>query len=100
MRRLEYTRRTRSAPGHARNASEAVLVLAQVTRERQRLQQERSALEKRIRNIELRLSQIAGTETRLVPAIQLQLDRMSASVPAQATAVALPPGTDEVTLRY
>jgi hypothetical protein len=69
MRRLEYTRNLRSMRTHARNAAEAVLLLAHVARERQRLEQERKSLEKRMRRIELRLTQIAGAETRLVPVI-------------------------------
>ena len=69
MRRLEYTRNMPTPRAHARNAADAVLVLAQVARERQRLEQERQSLAKRMRRIELRLTQIAGAETRLVPVI-------------------------------
>jgi hypothetical protein len=70
MRRLEYTRRIRSVPGRARNTAEAAMYLAHVTRERHRLQQERTSLEKRIRRIEKRLTMIADTEGKLVPALQ------------------------------
>lgn len=70
MKRLEYERRIRTAPGHARTAAEAVMCLAQVARERHRLGQEQRTLAKRMQRIEARLSAIAATETRLVPMIQ------------------------------
>jgi len=70
MKRLEYERRIRTAPGHARNAAEAVMCLAQVARERHRLGQEQRTLAKRMQRIEARLTAIAATETKLVPMIQ------------------------------
>ena len=91
MKRLEYTRSIRSVPGHARNAAEAVMVLAHVARERHRLEQERRSLAKRLIRIDARLIAIAGTETRLVPAIQ---------VPAPMRHAPLPPGVTQVTLQY
>jgi hypothetical protein len=98
MRRLEYTRRTRSTPANARNATEAVMFLAHVGRERNRLAQEKTTLEKRIRRIDARLDEIAGTETRLVPVIQSGLQRAGDGVgryPPPAAAAA-----PEATLRY
>jgi hypothetical protein len=71
MRRLEYERRIRTAPGHARNAAEAVMFLAAVARERHRLGQEQRSLVKRMQRIEARLTAIAATETKLVPMIQV-----------------------------
>jgi hypothetical protein len=91
MKRLDYTRPIRSAPGRARNAAEAVMVLASVARERHRLQQERRSLAKRMHRIDARLTAIAGTETRLVPTIQ---------VPAPAREAPLPRGVTQVTLQY
>ena len=70
MKRLEYERRIRTAPGHARNAAEAVMFLAQVARERHRLGQEQRSLVKRMQRIQARLSAIAETETKLVPMLQ------------------------------
>ena len=67
MKRLEYERRIRTTPGHAKNAAEAVMCLAQVARERHRLGQERRSLAKRMQRIEARLTAIAATETKLVP---------------------------------
>ncbi len=71
MRRLEYSRRIRCAPGRARNTAEAVMYLAHVTRERHRLEQERKSLATRIRKIEKRLTMITDTETKLAPSIVL-----------------------------
>jgi hypothetical protein len=90
MRRLEYTRRGRAVTTQAKNATEAVMCLAQVARERQRLQQERITLEKRMRMIATRLLQLAGAERQLVPV--LQLAGASEAVPAAAA--------KELTLRY
>ncbi len=99
--RLEYTRRIRSVPGRARNAAEAVMHLAHVTRERHRLEQERVSLERRIQTIRARLVAIAGAETRLVPLIQPLPARDRPVLPAGATPVVpLPSGIMEVTLQY
>jgi hypothetical protein len=78
MRRLEYERRIRTAPGHARNAAEAVMYLAQVARERHRLGQEQRTLVKRMQRIEARLTAIAATETKLAPMIQVGPSRTPA----------------------
>lgn len=86
MRRLEYARRIRGATGRARNAAEAVMFLANIARERHRLDQERKTLEGRIRRIEARLTAISATETKLVP-------RLRFDVPPAAAAPAAPPPT-------
>jgi hypothetical protein len=107
MKRLEYVRRIRSVPAHAtaRNAAEAVMVLAHVARERHRLQQERRSLGKRIDRIEARLIEIAGAERRLVPVIQA-LPATAAIEAAESPAVSpprrapLPAGVTQVTLQY
>lgn len=101
MRRLEFARTVRSARGRTGKAADAVMALAQVARERHRLQQERRGLEERLRRIDTRLTQIAGTETRLVPVIQRGMQRQDA--PAAAAPLAAPAPPDrlaEVTLQY
>jgi RNA polymerase-interacting CarD/CdnL/TRCF family regulator len=101
MRRLDYARKVRSARGHARNAAEVVMALAQVARERHRLEQERRGLELRLRRIDSRLTQIAGTETKLVPAIQHAMQRQGAqAVALPGTARARVDRLGEVTLQY
>lgn len=106
MKRLEYMRRTRSALGRAKNATEAVMCLAQVARERHRLQQERRGLAKRLSRIDARLGALVHTETRLAPMIQARVaasqqeaQRM-APPPPLARPAPLPAGVTEVTLQY
>jgi|SRR5690349_2414243 hypothetical protein len=113
MKRLESIRRFRSVRGVAgqvRNAAEAVMVLAHVARERHRLEQERRSLGKRLTRIEERLTEIAGTEMRLVPTIQAMPHRppdpdvspsmpLAVAVPVRARAP-LPAGVTQVTLQY
>lgn len=71
MRRLEYERKVRSSPCRARDSTEAVIVLAQISRERKRLEQERHTLMRRVGRIDFRLGEIGATETRIVPIIQV-----------------------------
>lgn len=70
MRRLEYARKVRSMPFRAGDSTEAVIALAQIARERRRLQQERHTLLRRIGRIDFRLGEIGVTETRIVPILQ------------------------------
>ena len=109
MKRLEIVRRFRSVrgvAGQARNAAEAVMVLAHVARERHRLEQERRSLGKRITRIDARLTEIAGTEMRLVPTIQAMPHRPSDAEPSPSMPVPvrarapLPAGVTQVTLQY
>jgi hypothetical protein len=101
MRRLDYERKVRTARGRGRNPAEVVMALAQVARERHRLEQERRGLEQRLRRIELRLTAIAGAETRLVPAIQVAMRRSGAAATAPVGPVAPPiDRLAEVTLQY
>jgi hypothetical protein len=110
MKRLEIVRRfksVRGVAGQARNAAEAVMVLAHVARERHRLEQERRSLGKRLTRIDARLTEIAGTEMRLVPTIQAMPHRPAdLEAPAVPTAVPgrvrppLPAGVTQVTLQY
>jgi hypothetical protein len=110
MKRLEIVRRFRSVrgvAGQARNAAEAVMVLAHVARERHRLEQERRSIGKRLTRIDARLTEIAGTEMRLVPTIQAMPHRPAVSeaaavpiaMPVRAAAP-LPAGVTQVTLQY
>jgi hypothetical protein len=110
MKRLEIVRRFRSVrgvAGQARNAAEAVMVLAHVARERHRLEQERRSLGKRLTRIDARLTEIAGTEMRLVPTIQAMPHRPAGPEPAAVAATMpprarapLPAGVTQVTLQY
>ena len=110
MKRIESIRRFRSVRGVAgqvRNAAEAVMVLAHVARERHRLEQERRSLGKRLTRIDARLTEIAGTEMRLVPTIQAMPHRAADPEPALAAAplavrarAPLPAGVTQVTLQY
>ena len=111
MKRLESIRRFRSVRGVAgqvRNAAEAVMVLAHVARERHRLEQERRSLGKRLTRIDARLTEIAGTEMRLVPTIQAMPHRPADSEPSPSLPVVvpvrarapLPAGVTQVTLQY
>ena len=108
MKRLECIHRFRSVrgvAGQARNAAEAVMVLAHVARERHRVEQERHSLGKRLTRIDARLTEIAGTEMRLVPTIQAMphrpADSESAVVPVPVRVRAgLPAGVTQVTLQY
>jgi len=105
MRRLEYQRKVRCAPFQARNSAEAVLFLAQIVRERRRLEQERHTLLKRIGRINLRLDEIGSTETKIVPVIKVvsepnappQAAVRSSGMERQHT---LPTGFTEFTLQY
>lgn len=105
MRRLEYQRKVRTPPSHARDSAEAVLVLAQIVRERRRLEQERNTLLRRIGRINIRLTEIDSTETKIVPVIKVASDRNSLpkmaihSVPAERQQN-LPKGFAEFTLQY
>src|SRR4051812_16315996 len=111
MKRLEIVRRfksVRGVAGQARNAAEAVMVLAHVARERHRLEQERHSLGKRLKGIDARLTEIAGTEMRLVPTIQAMPHRPADLEPSPSLPVPLPvraraplpAGVTQVTLQY
>lgn len=104
FRRLECSRRIRSVPGRARNTAEAVMFLAQVARERHRLEQERRSLDLRMTKIQKRLVDIADAETRLVPLIHLSkpltAETPAAIVPPPVRHRVIPPGVTEVTLQY
>jgi hypothetical protein len=105
MRRLEYQRKVRAVQFKGRDSAAAVLFLAQIVRERRRLEQERHSLLQRIGRINLRLGEIGSTETRIVPTIKVgpepnappKADVRSAVMERQLT---LPTGFSEFTLQY
>jgi len=105
MRRLEYQRRVRGLRFQGRNSAEAVLFLAQIVRERRRLEQERSTLLQRIGRINLRLDEIGSTETKIVPTIKVAAEPNAAPTVAARSPVierphTLPTGFTEFTLQY
>lgn len=104
FRRLECSRRIRSVPGRARNSAEAIMFLAEVARERHRLEQERRSLDVRIAKIVKRLGSIADAETRLVPLIHLGTPAAAGgtatTAPPPARHNVVPPGVTEITLQY
>jgi Tfp pilus assembly protein PilN len=80
------------------------MALAQLIQERQRLEQERGAWERRIQRIEKRLKEIAGMEGKLTVLARLAPASDSfrtggEEVPAELAA-GLPLGFKEVTVRY
>lgn len=98
MKRIEFMGHRRKSPLLSRNSADAVMMLAQITLERRRLEQERSSLEKRLRRIDGRLHMIAGAETRLLPAIH----STSTSAPKAEMILdkAVPSRFAEVVLQY
>ncbi len=80
------------------------MFLAQVARERLRLEQERRSLDLRIAKIQKRLGAIADAETRLVPLIQLPKPAAADAAPAipapRAQHHVIAPGVMEITLQY
>ena len=109
MRRLEYQRKVRCAKFQARNSAEAVLFLAQIVRERRRLEQERSTLMQRIGRIDSRLDEIGTTETKIVPTIKVgsessappsALPKAAVRNPIVERPHILPTGFTEFTLQY
>lgn len=88
MRRLEHQRKVRGVRIQARNSAEAIMFLAQIVRERRRLEQERSSLLQRIGRINLRLDEIGSTETKVLPAIKVASEP---NAPPQVAVVAPEP---------
>jgi hypothetical protein len=117
MRRLEYQQpkvrcvsfQTRNS---TRNSAEAILFLAQIVRERRRLEQERTSLLKRIGRIDLRLDEIGSTETKIVPVIKVASEpdappvepnvppKVAVRSSGMARQQTLPTGFTEFTLKY
>ena len=105
MRRLEYQRKVRTVPFQARNSADPVLFLAQIVRERRRLEQELGTLMRRIGRINVRLDEIGTTETKIVPVIRVTSDSNASQKLAVRNSMAerqqmLPTGFTELTLQY
>ncbi len=76
-------------------------MLAQIARERKRLEQERHCLMKRVGRIDLRLEEIGNTETRVVPVIKiLQTNTPAKSGPQDGSIVSSSSRITEVTMSY
>jgi hypothetical protein len=84
MRRLEYQRKVRAARFKGGDSTEAILFLAQIVRERRRLEQERHSLMQRVGRINSRLDEIGSTETKIVPTIKVAAE---ADAPAKVPTV-------------
>ena len=108
MRRLEYQRKVRCARFKGGDTAEAVMFLAQIVRERRRLEQERNSLLQRVGRINLRLDEIGSTETKIVPTITVasepivlpKLDVRNSAMERPPALAALPTGFSEFTLQY
>ena len=101
MKRLEHIRtlRDQTSRSQAKTPGGAIIVLAQVAFEKQRLQQEKCTWETRIRKIEARLKEIEEMETQLLAVANLHHGSGNAQQPAGCSGH-LPPGFTEVTVRY
>ena len=104
MRRLENQHKVRCVP-RARNYAEPILFLAQIVREKRRLEQERSTLLRRIGRINLRLDEIGSTETKIVPTITVPpAPDAPENVAVRSSSLErphiLPAGFTEFTLQY
>jgi septal ring factor EnvC (AmiA/AmiB activator) len=106
MKRLEHIRtmRNQTSRSQAKTPHGAMMVLAQIAQEKQRLEQERGTWESRIQKIEKRLKEIAEMEQRLF-AVALAGNGKASSKGAAANGLAglatdLPPGFTEVTVKY
>ena len=103
MKRLEYERKLRTGAAHARNASDAVMLLAQIAREQRRLRQESATLERRVRRIHQRLQELAAAEARVAPVVQRRFQQRNGEPVRRSTSAdAAPPPADtaEMTLLY
>jgi Tfp pilus assembly protein PilN len=106
VKRLEHIRtlRNQASRFQAKTPHGAVMALAQIAQEKQRLEQERGSWERRIQKIEKRLKEIAGIARRLTVLARLAPAPDSCrtggeEIPAELAA-GLPPGFKEVTVRY
>jgi hypothetical protein len=101
MKRLEHIRtlRNQTSRFQAKTPNGAVIVLAQVAQEKQRLEQEKSNWAIRIRKIEARLQQIKHMETELLAVANFQRRSAKRTDPTGFSGE-LPPGVAELTMRY
>jgi hypothetical protein len=101
MKRLEHIRtlRDQTSRSQAKTPGGAVIVLAQIGLEKQRLQQEKRNWGTRIRKIEARLKEIDQMEGKLLAVANLVGPPGRAEPPAGVSG-SLPAGFTEVTIRY
>jgi hypothetical protein len=107
MKRLEHIRtlRNRASRFQAKTPHGAVMVLAQVAQEKQRLGQERGTWARRIEKIDKRLQEIAAMEDQLSALASLARVtgahcRHGEEGNAAELVAGLPPGFTEVTVKY
>ena len=107
MKRLEHIRtlRNRASQFQAKTPHGAVMVLAQIAQEKQRLGQERGTWARRIEKIDKRLQEIASKQDQLsalanlAPATNAHCWHGEEGHAADLVA-GLPPGFKEVTVKY
>jgi hypothetical protein len=106
MKRLENIRTLRNQTNRNEKKTPygAMMALAQLTQEKQRLGQERATWERRIQKIDHRLEEIAGLETPLLvlagnAGLQASM-KVSAANSLPGSGRDLPPGFTEVNLKY
>jgi hypothetical protein len=106
MKRLEHIRtlRNQTSQSQAKTPHGAMMALAQIAQEKQRLGQERGTWARRIEKIDHRLEEIAGMEQQLLT-VALAGNLKASSPGAAADGLAglardLPPGFTEVTVKY
>jgi hypothetical protein len=101
MKRLEHIRtlRNQTSRFQAKTPNGAVMVLAQIAQEKQRLEQEKGNWQARICKIETRLKEIDRMETQLLAVASFSRGP-AAEGPLVHASNSLPPGFTEVTVKY
>ena len=102
MKRLEHIRtlRNQTSRSQAKSPTGAVMVLAQISQEKQRLQQERGNWERRLQKIDARLREIAGMEQRLCATANFERPPEGSGPTPGKTNGGPPPGFAELTMKY
>ena len=106
MKRLEHIRTLRNQASRfaAKTSHGAVMVLAQMAQEKQRLLSERGNWERRLQKIDHRLAEIAVREQQLCALTGLAGASASSPLPgdgaSNGSASNLPPGFTEMTVQY
>jgi Tfp pilus assembly protein PilN len=106
MKRLEHIRtlRNQASRFQGKTPHGAVMALAQIIQEKQRLELERGGWERRVQKIEKRLKEIAGMEEKLSTLARLARPPGSSRSSEEGTpadlVAGLPRGFKEVTMRY
>jgi hypothetical protein len=105
MKRLEHIRTLRNQTNRSQKKTPygAMMALAQLTQEKQRLAQERGTWERRLQKIDRRLEEIAKLETPLLVLAGnagLQASMKVSGANGSAGGQELPAGFTEVSLKY